>query len=311
MNTASPGPLFLLAGRPKATPKCKRPDPLLHLVIEQCGEPHPRVAYLGSASEDDQDFFRMVSALLKNAGAGDVLLAPTAGARVNMGRTLDILKDADAILVSGGDVEEGMRVLGEKDLTPLLRAHYDNGTVFVGLSAGSIMLSRQWVRWRIPTTIRLPKSSPAWALRRYSAILTEKLKTGKSCSLYCELANKRRSDTESRGTQVCASPPKDAFLRWGSRCAGLLCVKAQSPESPTLRFKAGHDLFWKKKRKGVTHSMVRFAPSSPHSKKCPGADVLDSPRYTGLQDIQPAVCAAWRIDTALLISVSTKKMNQG
>jgi len=86
--------------------------------------------------------------LLKNAGAGEVLLAPTAGAKVDLGKTRDILKNADAVLVSGGDVEEGMRVLGERNLAPLLRARYDHGTVFVGLSAGSIMLCRQWVRWR-------------------------------------------------------------------------------------------------------------------------------------------------------------------
>ena len=128
MNAASPAPLFLLAGRPKAMPKGNRPDPLLQQVIEKCGKAHPGVAYLGSASGDNRDFFRMISLLLKNAGAGDVLLAPTAGAKVDMGKTQDILKNADAVLVSGGDVEEGMRVLGEKNLAPLLRAHYDDGT---------------------------------------------------------------------------------------------------------------------------------------------------------------------------------------
>ena len=148
MNTVSPAPLFLLAGRPKTMPKGNRPDPLLQQVIEGCGKAHPGVAYLGSASGDNRDFFRMISVLLRNAGAGDVLLAPTAGARVDLGKTRDILENADAVLVSGGDVEAGMRVLGEKNLAPLLRARYDSGTVFVGLSAGSIMLCRQWVRWR-------------------------------------------------------------------------------------------------------------------------------------------------------------------
>jgi cyanophycinase-like exopeptidase len=131
-------------------PKGNRADPLLQQVIESCGEVHPRIGYLGSASRDNRDFFKMISVWLKNAGAGDVLLAPTVGAKVDMGKTLEILENADAVLVSGGDVEEGMRVLGERNLTPFLRARYDHGTVFVGLSAGSIMLSRQWVRWRDP-----------------------------------------------------------------------------------------------------------------------------------------------------------------
>jgi peptidase E len=148
MSTLSPARLFLLAGRPKA--RGNRGDPLLEQVIGQCGKVHPRIGYLGSASRDNRDFFKMISALLKNAGAGDVLLAPTVGAKVDMGKTLKILEDVDTILVSGGDVEEGMRVLGERNLTPLLRAQYEHETVFVGLSAGSIMLSRQWVRWRDP-----------------------------------------------------------------------------------------------------------------------------------------------------------------
>jgi peptidase E len=148
MNTVSPAPLFLLAGRPKTMPKGNRPDPLLQQVIQGCGKAHPGVAYLGSASGDNRGFFTMISVLLKNAGAGEVLPAPTVAAKVDLGKTRDILNSADAVLVSGGDVEEGMRVLGEKNLAPLLRARYDHGTVFVGLSAGSIMLCRQWVRWR-------------------------------------------------------------------------------------------------------------------------------------------------------------------
>jgi peptidase E len=150
MNALSPAPLFLLAGRSKSTPKGNRPDPLLQQVIEQCGKAHPCIAYLGSANGDNRDFFRMISLLLKNAGAGDVLLAPTAGAKADVRRAQDVLNNADAVLVSGGDVQEGMRVLGERDLTRLLRARYDHGAVFAGLSAGSIMLCRQWVRWRDP-----------------------------------------------------------------------------------------------------------------------------------------------------------------
>jgi cyanophycinase-like exopeptidase len=148
MNAVSPAPLFLLAGRPKTMPGGNRPDPLLQQVIEGCGRAYPGVAYLGSASADNRDFFGMISVWLKNAGAGDVLLAPTVGAKAGLGKTRDILNHADAVLVSGGDVEAGMRVLGEKDLAPLLRTLYGHGTVFVGLSAGSIMLCRQWVRWR-------------------------------------------------------------------------------------------------------------------------------------------------------------------
>lgn len=151
-------------------PKRNRPDPLLQEVVEKCGPAHPGIAYLGSASGDNRDFFGMISVLLKNAGAGEVMLAPTVGARVNLGKTLDILNHADAILVSGGDVEEGMRVLGEKHLAPCLRARYDHGTVFVGLSAGSIMLSRQWVRWPDPND---DSTAEAFACMGFAPVLCD------------------------------------------------------------------------------------------------------------------------------------------
>jgi peptidase E len=118
--------------------------------MEQCGQLHPRVAYLGSASGDDPDFFQVISALFKRAGASEVRLASTAGARVDMVKTFATLERVDVILVSGGDVDQGMRLLEERHLVSWLRARYDRGTAFIGLSAGSIMLCRQWVRWRDP-----------------------------------------------------------------------------------------------------------------------------------------------------------------
>jgi cyanophycinase-like exopeptidase len=93
----------------------------------------------------------MISDLLKVAGAGDVLLAPTVGENIDLEKTFEVLDSADAILVSGGDVEQGMRVLGETKLGPMLSAQHARGKVIIGLSAGSIMLSRQWVRWRDPS----------------------------------------------------------------------------------------------------------------------------------------------------------------
>ncbi len=150
MSTTPRRPLFLLAGRPKARPRANRADPLLQQAMRACGKEHPSVGYLGSASGDDRDFFKMISALLRDAGAGEVLLAPTAAPNADLGKARDILATADAILVSGGDVEEGMQVLGEKNLTAMVRAQSERGVVFIGLSAGSIMLARQWVRWRDP-----------------------------------------------------------------------------------------------------------------------------------------------------------------
>jgi peptidase E len=60
------------------------------------------------------------------------------------------LESADIIFISGGDVEAGMDVLREKGLITFLSGLHSQGKPFFGLSAGSIMLAREWVRWRDP-----------------------------------------------------------------------------------------------------------------------------------------------------------------
>jgi len=47
-------------------------------------------------------------------------------------------------------VELGMRTLRERGLAGLIRNRFQAGAVLAGFSAGSILLSRQWVHWRDP-----------------------------------------------------------------------------------------------------------------------------------------------------------------
>jgi cyanophycinase-like exopeptidase len=54
---------------------------------------------------------------------------------------------ADAVFIGGGDVEEGMKVVARRGLAPFLGELYRDGKLLFGLSAGSIMLARAWVRW--------------------------------------------------------------------------------------------------------------------------------------------------------------------
>jgi cyanophycinase-like exopeptidase len=52
--------------------------------------------------------------------------------------------------MSGGDVDEGMRVLTACGMVGLLTDLFREGKPFFGFSAGSIMLASSWVRWRDP-----------------------------------------------------------------------------------------------------------------------------------------------------------------
>jgi cyanophycinase-like exopeptidase len=108
------------------------------------------VAYIGAASGDNPAFRAYIGRLLMRAGAGEVKLAPLCGRRGDAGKARAVIEGSPAVFLSGGDVEEGMRVLEKHALADFLREQYRAGKMFFGISAGSIMLAEAWVRWKDP-----------------------------------------------------------------------------------------------------------------------------------------------------------------
>ena len=141
-------PVYLLAGG--QSPARRRPDPVLTAIFNAAGCAQPRVAYIGAASDDDRGFFSWGKKLLQTAGAGIVELAPMASPRADLEKARRIVATADVLFFSGGDVDLGIRLVRERGLEDDLHRRYRAGALCCGLSAGSIMLARQWVRWRIP-----------------------------------------------------------------------------------------------------------------------------------------------------------------
>lgn len=142
-------PLVLIAGG-KGSVRSRGADPVVAEAIARAGVRRPRVAYLGAASGDDPALRFLTSDVLKRAGAAAVMLAPLSGRRADTMLARKILSDSDLVFVSEGDVDEGMGVLRRARLREFLRTLYRAGKPFFGVSAGSIMLARKWVRWRNP-----------------------------------------------------------------------------------------------------------------------------------------------------------------
>lgn len=141
-------PVYLLAGgRGRAR---KVPDPLIQAVYKESGKPSPTIAYIGTANEDGLDFFNRMADYFKENGASKVSHALITPPRADLGKAKDILQSADIVFVSGGNVEYGMQILVKKKMTDFLTELYSKGKPFFGLSAGSIMLGREWVRWPDP-----------------------------------------------------------------------------------------------------------------------------------------------------------------
>jgi hypothetical protein len=144
----NPAPVYLMAGGRGA--RREDGDPTLKRILASIGVKHPSLAYVGAASGDNKAFFAGLTAYLKLCGAGKVTFAPLVSKRANVDKTRAILQAADMVYMSGGDVDAGMQVLEERQILPFLRELHAAGKPFFGISAGSIMLAREWVRWRDP-----------------------------------------------------------------------------------------------------------------------------------------------------------------
>jgi len=141
-------PVYLLAGgRPRSR---KILDPLIQAVFRESGTVSPTIAYVGTASDDDEGFFNRIAGIFKETGAYKVNHALISSEKADLKKAQDILESAEIIFISGGDVDRGIRVLKEKNMIGFLSELYKQGKPFFGLSAGSIMLAKEWVRWRDP-----------------------------------------------------------------------------------------------------------------------------------------------------------------
>jgi peptidase E len=141
-------PVYLLSGDSHHHRKTR--DPLIREMLRETGRDNPAVAYIGTASGDDTAFFQVLQRLFQRTGAGSVELAPLATPDADLRRSRALLESADVIFLSEGDVDLGMKVLAERGFVALLHERLHDGAVFSGFSAGSILMSRQWVRWTDP-----------------------------------------------------------------------------------------------------------------------------------------------------------------
>jgi peptidase E len=107
----------------------------------------PLVAYVGTASNDNAGFYAMIRAALTPGTKARLRMAKLASPRASASDARALLEGCDLVFVSGGDVDHGMKVLHDKDMVKPLRVLAAQGKPMFGVSAGSLMLSRDWVRF--------------------------------------------------------------------------------------------------------------------------------------------------------------------
>lgn len=130
-------PVFLIAGG-----HWHNFETILADIFKQAKLPAARIAYIGAANAENKDFFMRTQESLLAAGAAQVRHI-----RIGSFGWQKLCQESDALFVSGGDVAQGMAVLRKAKALPLLRSLHQEGKIFIGVSAGSIMLAKKWLFW--------------------------------------------------------------------------------------------------------------------------------------------------------------------
>ena len=141
--TKATATLYLTGGGPGSFASLNRH---FRAALRPLGKKEPLVAYLGAASNDDAGFFATITGALESSGAR-FRLAKSASKRASPSAARATLEDSDLVLLSGGDVDHGMNVLRDRGLDAVIRKLAHAGKPMFGISAGSIMLAREWVRF--------------------------------------------------------------------------------------------------------------------------------------------------------------------
>src|SRR5664280_535508 len=149
-----PAPIILISGGPNSNNTTLVAEALALSKMEK-----PVIAYIGAASSDNKEFFSMLRRMLISAGADKVTLVPIVKG-FDRKKTESILSSGDLVFISGGDVKVGMEYLEKRNLVPFLRKLYESGKPFFGISAGAIMLCRNWIHWRNSADDSSAKSFP-------------------------------------------------------------------------------------------------------------------------------------------------------
>ena len=94
-------PIYLLAGGRGSSDM----GPVFDMVFSDVGKRNPTIAYVGAASGDSPDFFERIAGMLTSGRRCRVTHAILAPEEADVPGAIATIESADAVFVSGGDVE--------------------------------------------------------------------------------------------------------------------------------------------------------------------------------------------------------------
>ena len=108
----------------------------LNQVRAQLDNAQPKAAYVGAANGDRPEFYELFRGAMEGIGITDCRMIPSEPSDEDRA----FFDEADLILLAGGDVREGWRVLKRNGLQSKVIERYYTGAVLMGVSAGAVQL---------------------------------------------------------------------------------------------------------------------------------------------------------------------------
>jgi cyanophycinase len=141
-TAGGPGALYLIGG---AEDKLKRRTVLRHFV-DACGDEHPRIAVIPTASSLGPEVVDIYAALFTRLGAGSVVgLRPESRREAGDPALVAQLDDVTGIFMTGGNQLKLSAVINGTALGDAIRAAHRRGVTIGGTSAGASIQSSHMV----------------------------------------------------------------------------------------------------------------------------------------------------------------------
>ncbi|MFK8101571.1 MAG: Type 1 glutamine amidotransferase-like domain-containing protein [Saprospiraceae bacterium] len=130
-------PIYLLSDSALFFQKNAAKEYYLHNIPAGLEAAEPSVVYIGASNGDVPDFFEIFQAGMQNLG-----LKNCTHVKASFDATEQkALREADLILLSGGDPRLGWEVMEAQGMIEIIRQKYLTETVLMGVSAGAIQLA--------------------------------------------------------------------------------------------------------------------------------------------------------------------------
>ena len=115
-----------------------RGKPFLDSIRTFLGPEVPKAAYIGASNGDVEEFYSIFEAAMDGIDVGKRRMIRSSFSTGDR----DFLREAQVIVLAGGDVLRGWKIFVETGLREEIIARYQGGAVLIGISAGAVQLGR-------------------------------------------------------------------------------------------------------------------------------------------------------------------------